>query len=192
MTVDAGRWGVRRTARMGRSNLFASLALPVLLLPSVTLTLLATAAQAKTLSAMAPQPSHADNKPTPPVADDGLAGGGLYLEADKLTQNQTTHHVIATGGVEIRYKGRVLRADRVDYNSDSGDMAASGNVEIINSDGTAQFAESITLDKTMSEGFAQSFSTRMEGHVQIAATSVTRRDANVTDFRGVIYTPCLV
>jgi LPS-assembly protein len=176
---------------MGRSNLFASLALPALLLPSVTLTLLASAAQAKTLSAMAPQPTHVDNKPAP-VADDGLAGGGLYLEADTLTQNQTTHHVIATGGVEIRYKGRVLRADRVDYNSDSGEMAASGNVEIINSDGTAQFAESITLDKTMSEGFAQSFSTRMEGHVQIAATSVTRRDANVTDFRGVIYTPCLV
>jgi LPS-assembly protein len=192
MTVDAGRWGVRRGARANQSNLFAGLALPALLLPSVALALLTASAEAKTLAAMAPQPTRADNKPTAPVEDDGLAGGGLYLEADTLTQNQTTHHVIATGGVEIRYKGRVLRADRVDYNSDSGEMAASGNVEIINADGTAQFADSISLDKTMSGGFAESFSTRMEGHVQIAATSVTRRNDNITDFRGVIYTPCLV
>jgi LPS-assembly protein len=177
---------------VGRSTLFASLALPALLVPGVTLALLASAAQGKTLSAMAPQPTHTDNKPAAPTEDDGLAGGGLYLEADTLTQNQTTHHVIAAGSVELRYKGRVLRADRVDYNSDSGEMAASGNVEIINPDGTAQFADSISLDKAMSEGFAESFSTRMAGHVQIAATSVTSRNADVTDFRGVIYTPCLV
>jgi LPS-assembly protein len=192
MIRDVGPSAGGRDARVNRSSFFAGLALPGLALSSLLVALLASAAQAKTLAAMAPQPSHADNKPTTPPEDDGLAGGGLYLESDTLTQNQTTHHVVATGGVEIRYKGRVLRADRVDYNADSGEMGASGNVEIINPDGSAQFAETITLDKSMSEGFAEGFSTRMEGHVQIAAASIERKSDAVTDLRQVIYTPCPV
>ena len=192
MTVDVGPSVGRRDACVSRSSFFAGLALPGLALSGLVVALLATAAQGKTLAAMAPQPTHAETKPATPAEDDGLAGGGLYLEADTLTQNQTTHHVVAAGGVEIRYKGRVLRADRVDYNSDTGELAASGNVEIVNPDGSAQFAESITLDKSMSEGFAEGFSTRMEGHVQIAADSVERQSANVTDFRRVVYTPCLI
>src|SRR5580704_2113713 len=101
-----------------RARLFAGLALAVLA-SGTTL----SGVQAKTLAAMAPQPTPS-NKPAAPPADDGLAGGGLYLEADTLTQNQTTHHVVATGGVEIRYKGRVLRAEQVDYDSDTGEVAA--------------------------------------------------------------------
>jgi LPS-assembly protein len=154
--------------------------------------MLTSTAQAKTLEAMAPRPASANKPAAAPAPDDGLAGGGLYLEADSLTQNQTTHHVVATGAVEIRYKGRVLRADRVDYDSDSGAMSASGNVEIINPDGTAQFADTITLDKAMSAGFAEGFSARMEGHVQIAAADVQRRGGQVTELRRVIYTPCPV
>src|ERR1700758_586276 len=132
MIVDAGRsvggWG----GRVSRSSLFAGLAVAVLAS--------GVGAQAKTLSEMAPEPTPANKAVTPATAD-GLAGGGLYLEADSLTQNQTTHHVVATGGVEIRYKGRVLRAEKVDYDSDTGAMVASGNVEVVNPDGTAQFAE---------------------------------------------------
>src|SRR5271165_530413 len=115
MTVNAGRSGGKPGRASSRSTLFAGLALAVLV----------SAAHAKTLSDMAPAPSAA-NKPATPAADDGLAGGGLYLEADSLTENQTTHHVVATGGVEIRYRGRVLRADRVDYDSDTGALSASG------------------------------------------------------------------
>ena len=181
MIVDAGRSVGGRGARVSRSSLFAGLAVAVL----------ASGAQAKTLSEMAPEPTPA-NKPAAPAADDGLAGGGLYLEADSLTQNQTTHHVVATGGVELRYKGRVLRAEKVDYDSDTGAMVASGNVEIINPDGTAQFAENIALDKDLSAGFAAGFSTRLEGHVQIAAANAERRGGQVTEFRRVIYTPCPV
>jgi len=171
---------------MNRTSLFAGLALAVLAWGAQV-----SETQAKTLAAMAPEPTPR-TKPAGPPADDGLAGGGLYLEADSLTQNQTTHHVVATGGVEMRYKGRVLRAETVDYDSDTGAMVANGNVEIINPDGTAQFAEHITLDKDLSAGFAEGFSTRLEGHVQIASESIDRKSSDVTEFRHVIFTPCLV
>jgi LPS-assembly protein len=175
----------------GRAGLFAGLAAAVLAWGAQGWGSEGSGAQAKTLAAMAPEPTRSD-KPAAPLPDDGLAGGGLYLEADSLTQNQTTHHVIATGGVEIRSKGRVVRAERVDYDSETGAVVASGNVEIIDPDGSAQFADSITLDKDMSAGFAAGFSTRLEGHVLIAAASVERQGGNVTDLRKVIYTPCLV
>src|SRR5579859_3313389 len=147
MTESAGRTVGRPGVGAYRSSLFAGMALTALACGAQV-----SGAQAKTLNAMAPAPAPAKQQAAPSVADDGLAGGGLYLEADSLAQNQTTHHVIATGGVEIRYKGHVLRAERVDYDSDSGSMAASGNVEIINSDGSAQFADTITLDKDLTAG----------------------------------------
>ncbi len=188
MTVNAGRSVGRRGVVVNRTSLFAGLALAVLAWGAQV-----SGAQAKTLSEMAPKPAPATtNQPAAPAPDDGLAGGGLYLEADTLTQNQTTHHVVATGGVEIRYKGRVLRAEQVDYDSDTGAMVASGNVEVVNPDGTAQFAEHITLDKDLSAGFAEGFSTRLEGHVLIAAADVQRKSGQVTDLRRVIYTPCPV
>jgi LPS-assembly protein len=167
-------------ARLNRSGCLAG----------VALTLIAGIAQAKTLSAMAPQPS-TNPKPAVAAPDDGLAGGGFYLEADTLAQSQATHHIIATGGVEIRYKGRVLRAEKVDYDTQTGVVIATGKVRILQADGAAQFAETLSLDKTMSEGFAIGFSTRMQGHVQIAAESTERKSADVTEFHHVIYTPCL-
>src|SRR5207248_11291090 len=95
----------------------------------------ARSASAKTLSDMAPQPSAA--AAAGPVADDGLKGGGFYLEADTVTQNQTTHHIVAAGSVEARYKNRVLRAESVDYDSQTGVVQAAGKVMILQPDGSA-------------------------------------------------------
>lgn len=181
MKPDDVRSAEGRGAAVTRTALFASL----------VVALLASGAEAKTLAAMAPQSGPSDTSPTP-QADDGLAGGGFYLEADSLTQNESTHHVVAVGAVEARYKGRVLRADKVDYDSQNQIVVATGNVEVIEPDGTAQFADSVSLDKSMAAGFSTGFSTRLQGHVQIAAASADRQNADVTKFRRVIFTPCVV
>ncbi len=160
------------------------------LLAGLAFAALAGGAGAKTLDAMAPKAS--DAPPATRPANDGLAGGGFYLESDSLTRNESTHHVIADGNVEVRYRGRVLRAAHVDYDTGTGLVQASGKVTILQADGSAQFAESISLDKSMSEGFAAGFSTRLQGHVQIAARSAARKGDQVTEFQHVIYTPCLV
>ncbi len=156
----------------------------------LALTLLAGAAEAKTLSAMAPRTADA-TKSAKSSIDDGLAGGGFFLEADTLTRNEDTHHVVASGGVEARYKGRVLRAEHVDYDTQTGVVIASGSVSVLQPDGTTQFADTISLDKTMSEGFAKGFSARMQGHVKIAAESADHKSKDITEFHHVIYTPCL-
>ncbi len=135
---------------------------------------------------------------TPPAAavaappDDGLAGGGFYLEADRILQDDANHRFTAEGSVEARYKGRVLRGDQVVYDSTSGIVTARGHVAILNPDGTSQFADAITLDKDMSEGVALGFSTRLQNNVKIAAAGATRQSDQVTELDRVIYTPCEV
>ena len=42
---------------------------------------------------------------------DGLTEDGLYLEADAITEDRETQVITATGSVQARYQGRLLRAD---------------------------------------------------------------------------------
>jgi LPS-assembly protein len=144
------------------------------------------AASAKTLASIATAPK----APSAVAPDDGLKGGGFYLEADSLLKNDTTHHVIAAGSVEARYKGRVVRADSLDYDTETGSVLATGHVQIIQPDGGVQFADQIQIDKTMSDGFALGFSTRMMGDVKIAAARAVGKGEGVTEFDHVIYSPC--
>jgi LPS-assembly protein len=144
--------------------------------------------EAKPLSAMAAPPK----PPAAPPVDDGLSQTGFYLEADSLLKDDQTHHVVATGSVEARYKGRVVRADSLDYDTVSGVVTARGHVRIIQPNGTTQFADSITMDKQMSDGVAMGFSTRLGENVKIAAARTFRRGPDVTVLERAIYTPCEV
>ena len=174
--VTASHWAARLTR--------AGLALGV-----AGAALLAGAASAQTLGPAVPlTPPGAAAAP----ADDGLAGGGFYLEADRLIQDDANHRFTAEGSVEARYKGRVLRADQVAYDSTTDVVTARGHVKILNPDGTSQFADAITLDKDMSEGVALGFSTRLQQHVKIAAASAVRQSVDVTELDRVIFTPCQV
>lgn len=128
----------------------------------------------------------------PPPPDDGLQGDGFYMEADVLTQDNVSRHYTATGSVEARYNGKVLRADSVTYDEATGVVTARGHVQIINPDGTAEFSDAATLDKDFSAGVALGFSTRLQNGVKIAAATATRENDQVTRLNEAIYTPCTV
>lgn len=129
--------------------------------------------------------------PAPPAAaDDGLGEDGYYLESDLLVRDDVAKTMTAQGSVEMRYQGRTLRAREVVYNTETGVITAHGKVQMINADGTAQFADDLTLDKDMRAGFARNFSTRMDQNVKIAAATAIRRNEQVTELNQAIYTPC--
>ena len=129
---------------------------------------------------------------TPPPPDEGLNGGGFYIEADELIQDDANHTVTAHGQVEARYQGRTLRADEVTYESLTGVVTATGHVAIVNADGTAEFSKSATLDRTLSQGVAMAFSTRLKDHVTIAAASAVRTSPDVQELNEAVFTPCPV
>jgi LPS-assembly protein len=135
--------------------------------------------------------------PKPPPPDDGLQDGGFYIEADVLTDDDSKQVISATGHVEARYSGRTLRADQVTYNVASGIVTATGNVIVINPDGSAEFSQSAVLDRQMSAGVAMAFSTRLHAaglqeDISIAADSVVRKSPTVSEMNEAIFTPCTV
>jgi LPS-assembly protein len=148
--------------------------------------------------------------PAQPAPDDALQGGGFYLEADQVSDDDYHHIVSAHGEVEARYNDRVLRADDVVYDQTSGIVTAKGNVTIVNPDGSAEHSESAVLDREMSEGVAMAFSTRMTQvmranggatgtavsggpvNVTIAAASAVHASPTVTEMNEAIFTACPV
>jgi LPS-assembly protein len=125
---------------------------------------------------------------------DGLAPGELYMEADEIVRDDDRKVTTAQGNVEIRYEGRTLRADRLVYEegeqAGQGIIRARGNVEIINDDGTAEFADEFVLDDEMRAGVALGFSARLQENIKLAASSATRRNEDVQELHRAIYTPC--
>jgi LPS-assembly protein len=69
-------------------------------------------------------------------------------------------------------------------------VTATGDVRIVNADGTSEFAERITLDKDFSAGVALGFSTRQLNNVKIASTAAVRRDADTLELNRAVFTPC--
>jgi LPS-assembly protein len=121
---------------------------------------------------------------------DGLTSDGLYLEADAITRDQETDVITATGSVQARYQGRLLRADRIDYHEASGLLSAAGNAELINPDGTVQYADTIELDDELRAGVATGFAARLDDNIKLAAATAVRRSETVNELNNAIFTPC--
>ena len=162
------RWGARET---GRTVLLAGTAWLVL----------ACAAQAQQPLATVPA------APAPsPATDDGLGDQGYYLESDLLIRDDANQKMIARGDVEARYQGRTLRADEVVYDTRADVVTAHGHVTLINADGTAQFADDMTMDKDLKAGFARGFSARLDKNIKIAADTAIRRNEQITELNQAI------
>lgn len=136
---------------------------------------------------------------TPPP--DGLKPGELYMEADEIIRDDTHDVTTAQGSVEIRYQDRTLRADKVIYQHadqrGQGAIRAIGHVQVINADGSVEFADNLLLDDQMQAGVAQAFSMRQPEtngaqtvEVKLAAASAVRRSEDLQELNQAIYTPC--
>ena len=128
--------------------------------------------------------------PAPPPPDDALGQHGFYLEADTVIRDDKTKIWTAEGSVEGRYQGRVIRADKVVYNVATGAVTADGHAQIINLDGTAEFADHKVLDDKMRAGFARGFSTLIQDNMKFAADFAIRRSEQVNELNRAVFTPC--
>ena len=147
-----------------------------------------------------PTPPEDENLPPPPPAppipraqlqgDDGLAPQDVYLEANLLIDDPTSHTVMAQGSVEARHGGRTLRADQVVYDTQTGAAHAHGHVMVVSQDGSIEYSDDVELDKELRAGVATAFAARMAGNVTIAAGVAIRRTSEVNELRNAIYTPC--
>ncbi len=116
----------------------------------------------------------------------------VVLEADNVYEIQADNSIVAEGNVEALYQGRILRADKLIYNRTTEKVRASGNVIIVDTDGSEQFADEIEVDSKLTNGYAIGFSARLAEGSTVAANSAIRQDDGVNALDQVVYTSCPV
>lgn len=115
----------------------------------------------------------------------------IYLEADTLTNDDATKILTALGGVEGRYQDRTLRADRVVYNLDTGKVIATGNVILVQADGSSQYADKLELSNELeAAGTATDFVARLPNGAVTAARFVARGKDGEVELYNAYYTAC--
>ena len=116
----------------------------------------------------------------------------VYLEADELVQDDEAQTLTASGQVEGRYQDRTLRADRVVYNTATGEIFAEGDVTIVDPTGAAQFAQKVNLSSELEAGTATNLTIRTADGGLTSAALASRNDDGSIDLYNAYYTACEV
>ena len=124
------------------------------------------------------------------VAPNVPAGSQMLLAADTLDYNNDNQTVTAIGGVQIDYGGNRLVAQRVVYDRNTKRLVASGNVEIVNSDGTKINSEHIDITDDFADGFVNALRVETIDKAYFAAESAERMGGVLTTFHNGVYTAC--
>lgn len=118
------------------------------------------------------------------------AGSQMLLEADTLVYDNDNNTVSAVGGVQIDYGGNRIVAQRVKYDRNTSRLIATGNVEIIDSDGTKIYSEEIDITDDFANGFVNALRIETVDKTYFAAESAERKDGQLTTFNNGVYTAC--
>lgn len=114
----------------------------------------------------------------------------IYMEADELLNDEASGVITASGEVEGRYQDRTLRAEKVVYTLATGVVIASGNVVLIDANGSTQYAEKLELSNELEAGTAADFTARQAGGGIMAAAFATRTDEGEIELYNAYYTAC--
>ena len=114
----------------------------------------------------------------------------MLLEADTLVYDNDANTVTAVGGVQIEYGGNHLVAQRVVYNRKTGRVVASGNVQLVDGDGTKVYSDEIDITDDFANGFVNALRVETTDKTYFAAESAERKNGLVTTFNNGVYTAC--
>ena len=112
------------------------------------------------------------------LAPDIPAGTEMLLEADTLIYDNNDDSVTAAGGVRIDYGGNRLVANQVTYDRKSRRLLASGNVQIVDSDGTKVYSDKIDITDDFGDGFVNALRVETVDKTYFAAESAERAAAS--------------
>ena len=118
------------------------------------------------------------------------SGSQMLLAADTLVYDNDNQTVTAVGGVQIDYGGNRLVAQRVEYNRKTKRLVASGNVQVVNADGTKVYSDHVDLTDDFADGFANALRVETVDKAYFAAESAERMGGVLTTFHNGVYTAC--
>ena len=114
----------------------------------------------------------------------------VFYQADAVEYDRDGAMVTLIGHVEIWQGDRILRADRVTYDRNTGVAAATGNVVLVEPDGQVLFAEYAELSEGMKNGVLRDLRALLPQNGRLAANGARRTDATINELSRAIYTTC--
>ncbi len=128
----------------------------------------------------------------------GPAGGPRAQElpasliADQVTYDRETRLLVASGNVEVLYKGRVLRAERIVYDEAANEIRAEGSLVLTDPAGGVLMADSAALTPDLAAGLISSARLLVAGKLQLAAVEVRRSGGRYDTLYRTIASSCTV
>lgn len=138
----------------------------------------------------APAPEALAQSANPLLGGPSNPNAQLLLQADELIYDNDNQTITAVGDVRIDYDGTRLVAKRVIYREQSERLIATGDVEILQPDGTRTFAGEIDITDDFRDGFVNSLRVQTADETRFAAESAIRENGTMTTFNNGIYTAC--
>ncbi len=130
------------------------------------------------LPAMAQQapvePAPTNSAPTNSASAPATDQAPIAFEADSVTYAYDDEVVTASGNVFLRRDDQSVRADKVIWNRKSGQIIASGNVRLVDSDGNQLFTDSVELTDELKTGAMANLLIALREGGRVAALSGTR------------------
>ena len=153
---------------------------------------LAAIAVAWATGAQAQNPGARPSQPPAPTADAPVSPADeVTFSAAQLDYDDNADIVTATGDVRMFRNGARLRADKVTWNRQTGEVRAIGNVAVVNANGDKAYADDIKLTDELHDGVADNMLLVLANGGRLAAMHGIRQ-GQITTLDNAAYSPCRV
>ena len=116
----------------------------------------------------------------------------VLLKADEIDYDTNTGVTTARGHVEIDDQGQILLADQVVYDHEADKVTAIGHLVFLHPDGTVAFSDRAVLTNQMRDGVLHGFAALIGKTGRLAGTYATRKGGVRTIATRAVYTNCKV
>ncbi|BCW89648.1 LPS-assembly protein LptD [Alphaproteobacteria bacterium SO-S41] len=114
------------------------------------------------------------------------------VSADRAVYDNDGKTVRLSGNVEIWSDGRLLTADEVSYDQNSGRVIARGHVVVREADGGTLTADEVELTGDLKDGVVENIGFILDEHTRLAATRATRENGTKTTLENAVFSPCRI
>lgn len=114
----------------------------------------------------------------------------VLLRADTMSHDRQLGVVTASGHVEVSRNNQVLLTDHLVYNQRDDVLTATGNVSLLEADGTVFFAEYVELTGDLKNGVVRDIRIILADGARIAANGGKRTDGTIHEMSKGVYSAC--
>lgn len=112
------------------------------------------------------------------------------LQADRISFDENTNIITASGNVEVNMDDKMLRADRIAYDKNTDVVRAFGNVAVTESTGEVMYSDHVELTTDIKQGFIDRVKILFPDNSKLIANDAQRYDGRYLIAQKGIYTSC--